>query len=175
MTETDDGSMEPLSLILFRHAKSDWHSDYGLDDHDRPLSRRGRRDARTMGRFLANARQVPELAMTSPAVRARSTLELAVAAGGWSCQVQVDAGLYGEAPDLLSEVRSAPSEVRSLVLVGHEPAWSTGAQLLTGAARIRLPTAAMLRLEFEADSWGDIEPATATIAWLVVPRLAERS
>lgn len=161
-------------MVLFRHGKSDWHTDYGPDDHDRPLSRRGRRAAEVMGRFLAGVGQVPDLAVTSPAVRARRTLELAVAAGGWTCQVQQQPRLYDQAVDLLSEVRSAPDEVRSVMLVGHEPAWSAGAQLLTGAKRIRLPTAAMLRLEVEAESWGDLKPAMATILWLMVPRLAER-
>ncbi|HVX23384.1 MAG TPA: histidine phosphatase family protein [Acidimicrobiales bacterium] len=167
--------MEPLSLILFRHAKSDWHAEYGQDDRQRPLSPRGCRAARTMGRFLANAGQVPRVAMTSPAVRARRTLELAIGAGGWSCEVQVRPGLYGEAAELLAEIHAAPSDSRTLVLVGHEPAWSTGAQLLTGAGRIRLPTASMLRLELDADRWRDVGPATATITWLMVPRLAERA
>lgn len=173
-TETHDGSMEPLSLIMFRHAKSDWRAEYGQDDRQRPLSRRGCRAARTMGQFLANAGQVPRVAMTSPAVRAQRTLELAIGAGGWGCEVQVRPGLYGEAVDLLAEIHAAPKEARTLMLVGHEPAWSSGAQLLTGAAQIRLPTASMLRLEFDADHWRDIQPATATITWLMVPRLAQQ-
>jgi phosphohistidine phosphatase len=166
--------MEPLSLILFRHAKSDWQAEYGQDDRQRPLSRRGCRAARTMGQFLANVGQVPQVAMTSPAVRAQRTLELAVGAGRWSCEVQVHPGLYGEAVDLLAEIQAVPSAVRTLVLVGHEPSWSSGARLLTGAAQIRLPTASMLRLEFGADQWRAIEPSTATITWLMVPRLAQR-
>jgi phosphohistidine phosphatase len=170
---TDDDVMEPLSLILFRHANSDWHAAYGEDDRRRPLSRRGRRAARTMGRFLANVGQVPELAMTSPAVRAQRTLDLAIEAGTWTSQVQVRTALYGDTVDLLAEVHAAPTDVRSLLFVGHEPAWSSGAQLLTGATRIRLPTGSMLRLEFDGDRWADVEPATAAITWLMVPRLAE--
>lgn len=162
----------PLSLILFRHAKSDWHAD-GDDDALRPLSTRGRRAARTMGRFLARAGQVPDLALTSPVVRAERTLRLATRAGRWDCPVDVRPALYGEAAEVLAEVRSVPDAVRSLLLIGHEPTWSATAQLLTGATEIRLPTASMLRVALPAERWADIEVGTARIDWLVVPRLLE--
>lgn len=163
--------MEPLSLIFFRHAKSDWHADYGADDSRRPLSRRGRRASRAMGRFLTKAGQVPVLAVTSPAVRARSTLELAMRAGDWDCSVQVRSRLYGGAADLLEEIRGMPNEARAVLFVGHEPACSTVAELLTGASEIGLPTAAMLRLDLKVDQWREIELRCAQISWLVLPRL----
>ena len=124
-----------------------------------------------MGRFLADVRQLPDLAMTSPAVRARQTLELAMLAGRWQCSIDVRDGLYGDAAKLLEEIRAEPSPARALLLVGHEPALSMVAQLLTGAAQIRLPTATMLRLEFDARRWRDVEPAAARIMWIVPPRL----
>jgi phosphohistidine phosphatase len=170
---TDDTSTRPLSLILFRHAKWDWDADSTGDDSLRPLSRRGRQAARTMGRFLASARQVPDLAMTSPAVRAEQTLRLAMKAGAWECPVRVRPALYGEVVDLMEEIRNVSVETRTLLLVGHEPTWSTAARLLTGAAQIHFPTAAMLRLDFELDGWRDIGAGAGRIVWLVVPRLFE--
>ena len=68
------------TLILFRHGKSDWDSEEP-SDHDRPLAKRGRKAAKAMGKFLALAGQVPDSAVTSSAVRARSTLEIAMEAG----------------------------------------------------------------------------------------------
>jgi phosphohistidine phosphatase len=170
---TDDMSTRTLSLILFRHAKSDWGADSTGDDSLRPLSERGRRAARTMGRFLTSARQVPDLAMTSPAVRAEQTLRLAMEAGAWECPVRVRPALYGEVGDLMGEIRNVPVDTRSLLLVGHEPTWSAAARLLTGAGQIRFPTAAMLRLDFELDRWCEIDAGIARIDWLVVPRLLD--
>ena len=72
------------TLILFRHGKSDWNTDYAAD-HDRPLAKRGRNAAATMGAMLARIEQVSDRVLTSSAVRARETVELAAEAGGWKC------------------------------------------------------------------------------------------
>src|SRR2546428_3125668 len=82
------------ALILLRHGKSDWQADYGADDRARPLARRGRKAAKTMGRFLARAGQVPDAAITSPAVRAHDTLQLAMDGGGWTCPARTAPSLY---------------------------------------------------------------------------------
>jgi phosphohistidine phosphatase len=127
-----------------------------------------------MGRFLAKTgEEVPDLALTSPAIRAKRTLQLAARAGLWGCPVHERPALYGDVSDLLGEIRSTSDDVRNLLLVGHEPAWSTAARLLSGAAQIRLPTASMLRLGFAVDRWSQIEEGGARIDWLVVPRLLE--
>ncbi|HMF03267.1 MAG TPA: phosphoglycerate mutase family protein, partial [Acidimicrobiia bacterium] len=76
------------ALILFRHGKSDWDAADAGDDRARPLARRGRKAAERMGRFLARAGQVPDVAITSPALRAAETLRLAMEGGGWSCPVR---------------------------------------------------------------------------------------
>jgi phosphohistidine phosphatase len=128
-----------------------------------------------MGRFLTGAGEVPDLALSSPAVRAERTLELAVRSGGWNCQVEVRPALYGDRDDVLGVVRSVPDSFSSVLLVGHEPAWSTLACLLTGANEIRLPTASMLRLVLELGRWRDVGAGTARIEWLVIPRLLEVS
>jgi phosphohistidine phosphatase len=94
-------------------------------------------------------------------------------AGAWECPVRVRSALYGEVADLMEEIRSVSVETRTLLLVGHEPTWSAAARLLSGAAQIRFPTAAMLRLDFELDRWRDIGAGAGRIAWLVVPRLFE--
>ena len=88
-------------LVLLRHAKSDWDADYGAD-HDRPLNDRGVRSAEAMGRFLAEVGQVPDTVISSTAVRARTTAELAIAAGGWNRSIRTDERIYGgSAGDIL--------------------------------------------------------------------------
>ncbi len=64
------------TLLLMRHAKSDWDADYE-SDHDRPLNDRGLKSARLMGRVLADEGLVPDLIISSTALRARTTAELA--------------------------------------------------------------------------------------------------
>lgn len=162
------------ALIMFRHGKADWHVDSG-DDRDRPLSRRGRRGARTMGRFLARARQVPDAAITSPALRAEQTIRLAMGAGDWTCPVREAEALYGgDTSALLDEIRREPSTTELLLVVGHEPTWSQAASLLMGGGRLRLPTAALVRIDLDVDRWAEVHPGTGELSWLVVPRLFSR-
>ena len=160
-----------LELTLFRHAKSDWHLDVAGDDRRRPLSKRGRAAAATMGRFLATSGRVPDLVLTSPAVRAHDTLRRAMAAGSWRCAVAVRPKLYGSFPEVLGEIAEVDAAVRSLMVVGHETALLPLAGFLSGTLGVRLPTAAMLRLAFPLEHWSSIEGASATITWLVTPRL----
>ncbi len=160
------------ALILFRHGKSDWGADYGGDDRVRPLARRGRRAARTTGRFLARAGQVPDAAITSSALRAEETLRLAMAAGGWTCPARSAEALYGGGVSgLLAEIRQEPAATDLLLAVGHEPVWSEAAALLIGGGRLRLPTAALARIDLAVDRWEEVVPGTGVLAWSVVPRL----
>jgi phosphohistidine phosphatase len=152
-----------------RHAKSDW--DTGDDDHERPLAERGVKAARVVGRFLTRAEVVPELVISSTAVRARSTVEIAAAAGGWRCPIEHTRVFYSaDAAAVLSELaaRSAPAR---LMVVGHEPTWSELVSLLIGGGTVRMATAAVACLELPADRWSAIKPGSARLTWLVTPKL----
>ncbi|HXY45553.1 MAG TPA: histidine phosphatase family protein [Acidimicrobiales bacterium] len=159
------------SLIVFRHGKSDWQAGDG-DDRSRPLSRRGRRSAAAMGRFLACTGQVPELALTSPALRATETLRLAMEAGGWRGEVRTSEALYGGVGEVLAELRLLAPDVVAAMVVGHEPTSSDLIAVLIGGGRIRLPTGAMARIDLGPESWSDLEPGCGELAWLLSPRLA---
>lgn len=161
------------ALILLRHGKSDWHADYG-DDRDRPLARRGRKAAKAVGRFLARESQVPDAAITSPAARADDTLRLAMKAGGWTCPVRIADGLYGHGVSgLIAELHAEPNATGVLLAVGHEPTWSDAVTALTGGGRVRFPTAALARIEFDVDRWEDVQLGAGVLAWIVPPRLLE--
>jgi phosphohistidine phosphatase len=159
-------------LILFRHGKSDWDADYPGGDAARPLARRGRKAAKTMGRFLARAGQVPDAAITSPAERAEDTLRLAMDGGGWTCPTRTADPLYGGGvSDLLGEIRNEPATTDVLLAVGHEPTWSEAVSAFIGGGAVRLPTAAMARIDFDVDRWGEVGPGAGVLVWSVVPRL----
>ena len=163
-----------LSLILFRHGKSDWDAPFA-SDHERPIAARGRAAARCMGRFLAQTDQVPELAISSSAVRARETLKLAVEAGGWDCPVRIDSTLYETTPRaVLNWLQALEEPPAGLLLTGHEPTWSELAGRLIGTARLRVPTGAMLRIDFEQELWSQVNFEQGELRWLMPPKVACR-
>jgi phosphohistidine phosphatase len=162
------------SLILLRHAKSDWSTPRERGDLKRPLSKRGRNAARTMGRFLAQANQIPDSVISSPALRATETIQLAVASGKMVVPVRAAEGLYGDVESVLAEIRKEPDSTEMLLVVGHEPVWSELASLLLGGASLRLPTCSVARIDFEGEHWKDLLVGRGRLAWLVVPRLFPR-
>lgn len=158
-------------LTLFRHGKSNWDVGYGRD-RDRPVAERGIAAAKTMGRLLAAAGEVPDLAIASGAVRTRTTLELAHAAGDWACPTAVTDDLYEASIDQVLEViHQVPNHHSSLMLVGHEPTWSDAVSYFMGGGAVAMPTAAIVCLEFEAVTWPQVEYGRGTLLWLLPPRL----
>lgn len=158
-------------LLLLRHGKSDWEAEYERD-HDRPLAKRGVRDAKRIGRFLAQAGRVPDLIIHSTAVRAARTAELAVEAADWSGEVRASRDLYdADLSDLLGVVHGVDADTKTLLLAGHQPLWSMAAAWLTGGGAIRMPTAAIACIRFEASDWRDVAEGSGALAWLVIPKL----
>lgn len=157
------------TILLLRHGKSDWDADYGAD-HDRPLADRGQKGARKMGRFVTTARVVPDRALTSSAVRARETLAIAAEAGGWSGPARVTDALYEASPEaVLDQIRSEPDSAETVIVVGHEPAWSGLVSLLIGGGRIEMKTASLARVDVEVASWADVAPGRGSLAFLLPP------
>ena len=164
-------------LVVLRHAKSAWPQS--VPDHERPLAPRGRRDAPEAGRVLAEADLLPDLALCSTAVRARQTWESASAQWGTPPPVRLTSELYGaDAADLLAVVRETPPEVVTLLLVGHNPGLE---ELVLGLAgdglddaldevRVKFPTSAIAVLAWHGVSWRALDPGTALLMSVMVPR-----
>ncbi len=145
------------TLLIMRHAKSSW-DDPGLSDHDRPLNPRGARDAPRMGRLLVDRELVPERIVTSTAVRAISTAELAAAEFDGDVEIEAVRDLYLASPHTCLEVlagRDDPSD--PLLVVGHNPGITALVTLLTGVCE-EMPTAALAAVELPIDDWGEILP-----------------
>ncbi len=153
-----------------RHAKSDWGAAFD-GDHERPLSVRGLKAARRIGRFLTEAGAVPDLVLSSTAVRAVATAELAAEAGRWSCEIVTRRDLYATDPGtVLDVVQAVENGVERLLIAGHEPTWSTLVSWLIGGGRVRMPTAAVACLDLPHGGWMDLAPATCVLRWLVTPK-----
>jgi phosphohistidine phosphatase len=145
-------------LTLVRHAKSDW-SLPGQVDWDRPLNKRGQRDAPEMARRLRSRKLKPDLMISSPAVRALSTAsvmarELKVAA----TQLRQDERLYlASPPDMLAVIRELGGDAMHLMVFGHNPGITEFANQLSAGERIdNLPTCGVFTALFDVDDWGDL-------------------
>ncbi len=107
-------------LLLLRHAKSDW-GQTGLPDPDRPLARRGLRDAPRMGRLLRERGLVPARALASPAVRARETARLVLeSAGAPADSLRLVPELYGSSAEGILAI-ARESDASPLLVVAHNP------------------------------------------------------
>lgn len=156
------------TLLVMRHAKSDWDADYGRD-HERPLNQRGVRNARQMGKVLLEEELVPALVITSTALRARSTAELANDAGDWDADIVVDPNLYGTDADTAIRVASDAPELERLMLVGHQPTWSTLVEVLTGE-QVEMKTATVAVVEFDIDEWRGLAMRRGRLVAVFHPR-----
>lgn len=155
--------------ILLRHAEAGWSDG---SDRDRPLTPAGAAAAGRVGRFLASLGLEPEAVLSSPAVRARTTAELAVEAAGWRNPVQLEESFYGKGSEaVLTHVRRLPEAVGTVLLVGHEPVWSGLVSGLAGGGRVRFPTAASACLEADLQGWKELDWGRMQLSWLVRPEM----
>ncbi len=133
--------MMDRTLVLLRHGKSDWSG--GEADMSRPLATRGRRQAPDTGRWLAGHCAAIDLAVVSPATRARETWDLVAAELDPAPSTRVDDRVYAaSARDLLDVVAELGDVTRTVVLVGHNPGLEDLAGMLTGKP-VRLLTSAV--------------------------------
>jgi phosphohistidine phosphatase len=157
------------TLLLLRHAKSDW-DDVSLRDFERPLADRGKRDAPRMGQELKLRAPLPDLIISSPAARARETIEAVVASGGLTARLEFNETIYGaSSAELTRLVRRLPDTVNCALMVGHNPGFEELVARLTDADE-RMPTAALACIEFQIDHWKDIEDKTGKLLWLMTPK-----
>lgn len=162
-------------LVIFRHAKAVPHG--AAPDFDRALAERGQGDAEAAGRYLAEEQILPDLALVSPSLRTRQTWERAAPALG-EVPLRYEDGMYDASTGtLLALVRKAPAQVRTLVLVGHNPGMAQLARDLTGHgdryafARMRqkFPTSGMAVLDFPVEDWAEVDHGTGRLDRFVTP------
>ena len=161
--------------MLLRHAKSAWP---GVPDRDRPLAKRGRRDAPKIGRWLRDRGYLPDAVVCSAARRTRQTWKLVARELGGSPSVRFEPRAYdASALTLLYLARELPSQCRAALLIAHNPGLSDLATSLAGRSaedgssqppELMLPTAGAVVLEFAGD-WPGLAPGQARLLDFVVP------
>jgi phosphohistidine phosphatase len=167
------------TILLLRHAKSDWATP-DLDDHDRPLNRRGERAAEAMADHIAQHCPRPDLILCSTAIRTRQTLApLVRRLASPAPPLALEKGLYLASEDaLLDRLQVVPDTAGTVLLIGHndgiwqlaEALAGDGPSELLGALREKYPTGTLAILRTPARHWRDLAAGTAQLKAFVRPR-----
>jgi phosphohistidine phosphatase len=165
------------TLILVRHAKSSW--DLDVEDSERPLSGRGRRDAKAIGELLVSRGLRPDLVLCSTATRTRQTWQGATEAGASCGDIHYERGIYHAwVPELVALIRAAPDTVQTLLMLGHAPGVPDLVEHLAARERgselwarmdAKFPTAAVAILAVSG-SWPDVGKGRSHLAAYEVAR-----
>ena len=144
-------------LFIVRHAKSSW-SHPELDDFDRPLNRRGKKNALEMGQRLSDRNVMPDELVTSPARRAAATAKRIAGQISYPLEkINKNDRLYhGSTNDMINIIQSRAHETDTLMLFGHNPGLTDLANDLSGSDIYNIPTCGIAEINFEVSSWMEI-------------------
>jgi|KBSSwiStaDraftv2_1062776.scaffolds.fasta_scaffold16839_1 phosphohistidine phosphatase len=157
------------TLYVLRHAKSSW-DNAELADFDRPLNDRGESTAPFMGEFMAANGFEPEVIVSSPAVRARRTAQLAKEGANMPAEIIYDDRIYEASPRTLQTVAaSIDDRFDSAMLVGHNPGMEGFVRLLTGRSE-EMPTAALAVIDLDIERWAEIDTGLGALRRLIRPK-----
>lgn len=159
------------SLYLIRHAKSSW--DYPeLRDIERPLNKRGRRDAPFMGSLLKGKGVRPDLLLSSPATRAYATAVFFAEALDYPVeQIRVAPVIYhGGEGDIFDLVRTLDDALHTVLLFGHNPALTGLANRFTHTYIPNVPTCGIVQVASPAARWADFSEADARFVEFLYPK-----
>ncbi len=142
------------TLTLVRHAKSSW-TDRRLSDRDRPLNKRGERDAPVMAKRIVDAGVRPSLIISSPAVRAWATAKAFAKELNYPLEfLQREDGLYLASLDnLLDVVATQDPGFNNLMMFSHNPGLTDFADYLVPGLTNNLPTSGVVSVDLDCDDW----------------------
>jgi len=142
-------------LLLMRHAKSSW-KNVDIPDHDRPLKKRGSKDAARMGKKLKDKGIHPDKILCSSAERAVRTAEALLEKLGDKSEVEYSERLYmAECSTILGVLQDLPDDLKTVMVIGHNPGMEALVQLLAGKLE-SLPTASIAYLQVKIDHWKEL-------------------
>jgi len=144
------------TVLILRHAKSSWNN-LGLSDHDRPLKKRGFRDAVRMGKLIKSEEIIPDVILCSTAKRAKKTAELASEVFDYEKNIQYCRSLYhGSSFNYYEKLASLDNDYDIAMVVGHNPGLE---ELLMDLAGVDewMPTAALAQIELKITSWQELK------------------
>lgn len=163
------------TLILIRHAKSDWGTT-SLRDYERPLNQRGQKDAPEMGRRLREKHHViPDLIIASPALRAATTAKLIAAQVGYDVQqIRWVEKLYHSTVEVFEDVITSgdiADDIKTVFIFAHNPGISLFAHYAVPELLLEdMPTCATVGLTFNAAHWSDYAKAKRALLFFDYPK-----
>lgn len=159
------------TLIVTRHAKSDW-GNLSQQDFDRPLSERGERDAPMMGKRLAVRGIMPDLILSSSARRAEQTaLLIATAITYPANKIEMTSALYhASALKMIQLVEALDDHHQTVMIVCHNPGITHFVNLHAGIFTDNVPTCGMTAFDIEANTWKDFEMAEKKFSFYDYPK-----
>ena len=158
------------TLIIMRHAKSSW-DDPGLADYDRPLNKRGLRDASRMAQWLSESELIPDQVIASAACRANQTASIVTNELALETDILETRDLYLSDYDAyLEQVSYLPNDVETVLVIGHNPTMESLVYLLSGES-VSMPTAAIAVIQLPIDTWSNqVTSASANLVKHVFPK-----
>ncbi|HUT21685.1 MAG TPA: histidine phosphatase family protein [Anaerolineae bacterium] len=160
------------TIYLMRHGKSKRGPEYETD-YERPLGKRGKRDAARMGEYLAERGLLPDLIVSSPAERARDTALRFVETADCGAEIRFEETLYfSDDQAYLGLIWGLDGMLASVMFVGHNPATESVIETLSDSYA-HMPTGAVACIQFEVETWGEIEEGMGQLAWVERPRELE--
>jgi phosphohistidine phosphatase len=160
-------------LILIRHAKSDWSNPL-LDDFERPLNKRGSKNAPFMAKILKKEIQKPDLIISSPSFRTKLTLEYFLKEFEYKGEIIFEKSIY-EAPylNLLKVIKNIDDKYKTIFLIGHNPGLNDLANFLLGSFEDNIPTSGVLKIDFNTNSWKNISKDNSKLIFFKYPKMFE--
>ncbi len=162
-------------LLICRHAKSSW-KDSSLADFDRPLNKRGERNAPRMGKLLVSLDIHPDLIVSSPAKRAKRTaLHLAKKLNYPKKRIEYLEAIYNAGPEKLIDcIQSLDDRYGQAIMVGHNTGFTVLANILGNLHIQNVPTCGIVALNFEVDTWQNVKKKKGDLVFFSYPKMLEK-
>ena len=159
------------TLLITRHAKSSWNNDT-LSDFQRPLNKRGIKDAPIMADRLQARGPIPEVVLSSTAVRAMETAELLMSSLYLSESTLLTTDAIYEAPlsALEQALTTLPQHISVAMMIGHNPGVSALGNYLCSQSNLQMPTCAMACFDLDIDRWENVYRDCAVMRWYDYPK-----
>ena len=162
-----------IKLYIIRHAKSSW-KDMTLSDFNRPLNKRGKRNAPLMGERLKKRKVSPDLILSSPALRAKNTAELIADKVNYSKKIVFNENIYSSTEMGLHKIiKNTNDKHKTLFLIGHNSELNMLVEDYV-AFNENIVTCGIVEIEFECKKWKDISKKNAKFISFDYPKKEQK-
>ena len=157
-------------LILIRHAKSSWSNPL-LEDFERPLNKRGAKNAPFMAKVLKQKEVNPDLIISSPSKRTKDTLDFFIKEFDYKGEIIFEESIY-EAPyiNILKVIKNIDDKHKTIFLFGHNPGFNDLADFLLGRFEENIPTCGVLKIDFDTNYWKNISKDNSKLIFFNFPK-----